>query len=278
MPPKRRKQNGKKRARPNSQVVRLRNVAITEPIQLTLNSKGAWPYTKFILKIQQADLAAKGMAWAANQIKAYDLYRFTRLSVEWISSLSDLSSGSAGMYFDPSPSAKEPSSFQALSGNMGLKTFKASSSARMDIPWSRMNRVPWYKSAGTDEECCMGAIVVGVSQGQMGNTEGTLAAGFLRIVYDLELKGPTNDVGATAIAETSYPTVNHTDDAVEAMLQRMRDTFVWQPPYGDYVKVRQVAPPQATRSTSMDRPGEKEDDSPSAIEESPSVAAQKAQA
>lgn len=201
---RRRRGRGKKRAG-NGTVVRLHNVAVTEPIQLTIDANGVWAFTPFALKLEQTAMRGKGMDWAADQIKAYDLFRFTRLQVEWVPSLSAFANGTAGMYFDPDPAATAPASFQRMSGNESLKTFKVSSKMRLDIPMARMNRLPWYKSTASDTDACVGSIIMGISSGSLANTKGTVSAGFLRIIYDLELKNPTSGGAGAVLSDTSHP-------------------------------------------------------------------------
>lgn len=176
----------------------ITNTAFVAPLSVTV-TKTRFPFTAKVYPLSKAGFQALGLGWLAGQMSLYDLYRIDHLTITWVPSLSDHSSGSICFYFDPDPTATPPNSFAALSGNAGLRTAKATRSSALNVPGSRMNRLPWYQCNGNGTEGTVGNLVVAITEGNIPLADtGSISVGYFNIKYSVTLKNPTNSKGTSA--------------------------------------------------------------------------------
>lgn len=195
----------------------ITNTAFVAPLSVTV-TKTRFPFTAKVYPLSKAGFQALGLGWLAGQMALYDLYKLDHLTITWVPSLSDHSSGSICFYFDPDPTATAPVSFAAMSGNAGLRTAKATRGSTLNVPGSRMNRLPWYQCSSTGSEGTVGNLVVAITEGNIPLADtGSISVGYFNIKYSVTLKNPTNSKGTSA---------THGADLIEQSILDREDNII----------------------------------------------------
>ncbi len=203
---------------------RVVNTAFVAPLTVTV-TKTRFPFTARAYPLSKAGFANLGLGWLAGQMALYDLYRIDHLTIRWVPSLSDHSSGSVCFYFDPDPAAVAPTAFASLSGNAGLRTTKATRPVSLSVPAGRMNRLPWYNTAATDASGIVGHLVVAITEGNVPLADtGNISVGYFQIRYSVSLKNPTNSSPgqATQGAPLVEQAILDTEGEIHSKLEEIR--------------------------------------------------------
>lgn len=205
----------------------ITNTAFVAPLRVAVTNTG-YPFTSVVVKLNRVGLASLGFGWLSKQMECYDLYRVDSLQLTWVPSLSDHASGTICMYYDPDPSATKPTNFEQLSGNAQLKSCKATRQMSWTVPYSRMNRLPWYETKANGDAGCAGCLVLAITEGSIPLTNtANVAVGYLKVLYKFTLKNPTNSVGGAVTSTQTLIEQNILDELEEVrqLLQRSQGTI-----------------------------------------------------
>lgn len=144
------------------------------------------------VNISSAGLKTSGLAWLTSAMNLYDLFRFTSLKVTWCPAASIQTTGVIGFYYDPNPGTAAPTSFTALASNAGVVTTQIAVAASLNVHPSRLKRLPWYLTQGTDVPATtQGTLVTAWASGAIPSVNGQVTLGTLWIEYTVELRNPT---------------------------------------------------------------------------------------
>lgn len=201
MSPKRKQQIARK-ARPsaplkagtNSQLgtFRVRNRALLVTV-IANTTNTVYPFASYTLSLSTAGMAKGNLGWLANLMTLYDEFKVESIELEWVPAASSFTSGSLAMYYDPTPAAKAPQSFAAVSGNAGVVTTQISKSVRHKISSTILRgRLPWYLTDSSDiSTTTQGTIVVCQSPGSVPSATGKVMLGSVWMTYQISLRNPT---------------------------------------------------------------------------------------
>lgn len=144
------------------------------------------------VNVSSAGLKTSGLAWLTSAMSLYDLFRFTSLKVTWCPAASIQTTGVIGFYYDPNPGTAAPTSFTALASNAGVVTTQIAVAATLNVHPSRLKRLPWYLTQGTDVPATtQGTLVTAWASGAIPSVNGQVTLGTLWIEYTVELRNPT---------------------------------------------------------------------------------------
>lgn len=229
-----RKSAPKPKARPKTtrpQVVNLgsfrtRNRALVAGIRVkALNT--TYPSSSITLNFSKDGFANASLGWLANLMELYDLFRIESLDIEWVPSASSFTTGAIAWYYDPSPGAKAPKTFEGASGNANLVTTQVARAKRAKVPTAALtSRLPWVLTDSSDPTTgSQGTLVIVLSEGNIPSATGDVYLGSFWMTYTIALKNPTYI--APAVYD-EHPVTPLIDQLVLDELIRCRELLIRQ--------------------------------------------------
>lgn len=205
---------------------RTRNRALVAGIRVKA-SNTTYPSSSITLNFSKDGFANASLGWLANLMELYDLFRIESLDIEWVPSASSFTTGAVAWYYDPSPNAKAPKTFEGASGNANLVTTQVARARKAKVPNNVLtSRLPWVLTDSTDPTTgSQGTLVIVLSEGNIPSATGDVYIGSFWMTYTIALKNPTY------IAPVSYEEIQPTpliDQLVLDELIKCRELLVRQ--------------------------------------------------
>lgn len=156
-------------------------------------SNTTYPFATMVVDLSKAGFAKASLGWLANLMDLYDLFKIEDLEVEWVPSASSFTTGCVEWYYDPSPNAKAPTTFEGAAGNANLVSTQVSKPKRAKVPSGVLRqRLAWYLTDGEDPSTTtQGSLVFVLSEGTVPSATGTVFLGSLWVTYTIALKNPS---------------------------------------------------------------------------------------